>query len=862
MAKKKTQKRKSRKKASTPFYKDQRYIRITGIGLLALSAMIFFALVSYLMTWQLDQDKVLHFSWSIFAERDLRMANWLGRFGAFVACGLMYWGFGVASFLLVSLLARFSLKLIRLESWSTFLVPARRMVLLTFFLSLVFSAAFAHSAFPWGGAVGQALYLWISNFLGSLGLVLFILFLMAASFIWVVNPDLRQWALIGRPLAVQLAGVPGAMARASVDEGSDDTQHARFRNPFKNFAPSLSRFLGTPTTSSSTTEDTSSQPLSSSASSAAPADADKIQIDQKEDRPRPAPAKQLELGLDHEIKVDPLAMGSKRRRKKAPMADPSLEINKAPQPDPTLDLFKEQEGPKPKSSGTAMEQPQENYDPKADLSSYKLPALELLHEYDEEKLEIDKSDLQEQCSNIIDTLRNYKIEITKITATIGPTVTLFEIVPAPGIRINKIKNLEDDIALSLSALGIRIIAPIPGKGTVGIEVPNKKRQIVSAREVFRSTKFKEAKLTLPIGLGKTISNEVFVADLAKMPHLLVAGATGQGKSVGINQMLISLLYKMHPSEVKLIMIDPKMVELSLYSRLEKHFMAMLPDQEEPIITDTTKVIHTLNSLCIEMDQRYQLLKDASVRNLKEYNKRFTNRRLNPGKGHRYLPYLVLVIDEFADLIMTAGKEIEIPIARLAQKARAVGIHLILATQRPSVNIITGMIKANFPARLAFKVQQKVDSRTILDTGGADQLTGMGDMLLSAYGKIIRLQCAFVDTPEVERVIEHISSQQGYLEPYILPEYTGDDTGKSAEGVSASDLDALFDEAARLVVGSQSGSTSMLQRKLQLGYNRAGRIMDQMEALGIVGGAQGSKPREVLVFTETELDQMLHDFRNG
>jgi len=860
MAKKKTRKRKSRKTTSIPFYKDQRYIRITGVGLLVISAMIFFALVSYLMTWQVDQDKVLHFSWSIFAERDLRMANWLGRFGAFVACGFMYWGFGVASFLLVALLARFSLKLIRLESWSTFLLPARRMVLLTFFLSLVFSAAFAHSPFPWGGAVGQSLYLWISNFLGSLGLVFFILFLMAASFIWVVNPDLRQWALIGRPLAMQFAGAPGAMT-AAADRSTDTVEKRGFKNPFKNFAPSLSRFLGTPTTS---TDEKPSAAAATTEEAATPADADKIQIDQKEDSPaaKPTPAKQLELGLDHEIKVDPLAMGAKRRRKKAPIADPSLEINKAPQPDPTLDLFKEQEGPKPKGGGEVEEQPKENYDPKADLSSYKLPPLELLHEYDDEKMEIDKSDLQEQCSNIIETLRNYKIEITKITATIGPTVTLFEIVPAPGIRINKIKNLEDDIALSLSALGIRIIAPIPGKGTVGIEVPNKKRQIVSAREVFRSTKFKEAKLTLPIGLGKTISNEVFVADLAKMPHLLVAGATGQGKSVGINQMLISLLYKMHPSEVKLIMIDPKMVELSLYSRLEKHFMAMLPDQEEPIITDTTKVIHTLNSLCIEMDQRYQLLKDASVRNLKEYNKRFTSRRLSPNKGHRYLPYLVLVIDEFADLIMTAGKEIEIPIARLAQKARAVGIHLILATQRPSVNIITGMIKANFPARLAFKVQQKVDSRTILDTGGADQLTGMGDMLLSAYGKIIRLQCAFVDTPEVERVIEHISAQQGYLEPYILPEYTGDDTGKSVDGVSASDLDALFDDAARLVVGSQSGSTSMLQRKLQLGYNRAGRIMDQMESIGIVGGAQGSKPREVLVFTETELDQMLHDFRNG
>ncbi len=433
-------------------------------------------------------------------------------------------------------------------------------------------------------------------------------------------------------------------------------------------------------------------------------------------------------------------------------------------------------------------------------------------------------------------------------------MTLYEIVPAPGVKISKIKNLEDDIALSLAALGIRIIAPIPGKGTIGIEVPNKKPQIVSFHEVVTTDKFQASKMALPIALGKTISNEVFVADLAKMPHLLVAGATGQGKSVGINTILMSLLYKKHPSQVKLVLIDPKKVELFPYASLHKHFLAFLPDQDEPIVTDTTKAIHTLNSLCMEMDARYDLLKKARARNLKEYNDKFCARRLNPNDGHKFLPYIVLVIDEFADLIMTAGKEVELPIARLAQLARAIGIHLIIATQRPSVNIITGMIKANFPARLAFKVTSKIDSRTILDAGGADQLIGKGDMLLNIGSNIVRLQCAFVDTPEVERVIDHISDQQGYGEPFYLPEFVGEeDLSKDGSSLKFSDLDSMFKDAAMLIIGSQHGSTSSIQRKLQLGYNRAGRIMDQMEQMGIVGPAKGSKPRDVLFFSVEEFD---------
>ncbi|MBK8817795.1 MAG: DNA translocase FtsK [Saprospiraceae bacterium] len=504
----------------------------------------------------------------------------------------------------------------------------------------------------------------------------------------------------------------------------------------------------------------------------------------------------------------------------------------------------------------------EPYDPTADLSRYKYPTTELLLEYSDQKIEIDRSELEANKDQIISTLLNYKIEITKIRATIGPTVTLYEIIPAPGVKISKIKNLEDDIALSLAALGIRIIAPIPGKGTIGIEVPNKNKQIVSLKEVLLSEKFTQSKMALPIALGKTISNEVFVADLAKMPHLLVAGATGQGKSVGINTILMSLLYKKHPSQVKLVLIDPKKVELFPYGHLDQHFLAFLPDQDEPIITETSKVINTLNSLCIEMDHRYDLLKAARVRNIKEYNEKFMERKLSPKDGHKFLPYIVLVIDEFADLIMTAGKEVELPIARLAQLARAIGIHLIIATQRPSVNIITGTIKANFPARLAFKVTSKIDSRTILDSGGADQLIGSGDMLLSIGSTNVRLQCAFVDTPEVEEVIDFISKQQGYPEPFYLPEYKADDEGGyDSKDVKASDLDDMFEDAARLVVSAQHGSTSMIQRKMQLGYNRAGRIMDQMEVLGIVGEAKGSKPREVLFYSMEELNAFLLNLKS-
>ena len=497
------------------------------------------------------------------------------------------------------------------------------------------------------------------------------------------------------------------------------------------------------------------------------------------------------------------------------------------------------------------------YDPELDLSNYKYPKIDLLKESDKEKIQVSKEELISNQEKIKETLRNFKIEIASMKATIGPTVTLYEIIPQAGIKISKIKNLEDDIALSLSALGIRIIAPIPGKGTIGIEVPNKNREVVSLRSVMKTEKFIKSNYELPLILGKTISNEVLLADLTKMPHILVAGATGQGKSVGLNVMLASLLYKKHPSILKFVLIDPKKVELSLFNKIERHFLAKLPDAEEAIITETKKVVHTLNSLCTEMDVRYNLLKDAQARNLKEYNKKFINRKLNPNEGHRYLPYIVLVIDELADLMMTAGKEIENPIARLAQLARAIGIHLIVATQRPSVNVITGVIKANFPTRISFKVTSNMDSRTILDSKGAEQLVGMGDMLFTSGSDIIRLQCPFVDTPEIESICDFIGEQRGYVSAYLLPEFI-DENEKQIVDIDLSDRDPLFEDAARLIVSSQTGSTSLLQRKLKLGYNRAGRLTDQLEVAGIVGPSEGSKPRQVLIQDEYSLEKLLND----
>ncbi len=501
-----------------------------------------------------------------------------------------------------------------------------------------------------------------------------------------------------------------------------------------------------------------------------------------------------------------------------------------------------------------------DFDPTLELSKFKMPTMNLLNDHGENKIEIDKSELEKNKNKIVETLGHYNIGITSISATVGPTITLYEIVPEAGVRISKIKNLEDDISLSLAAEGIRIIAPIPGKGTIGIEVPNANKNTVSMLEVLQSEKFQNSKMELPIAFGKTISNETFIVDLAKMPHLLMAGATGQGKSVGLNAMLVSLLYKKHPSQIKFVLVDPKKVELTLFNKIERHYLAKLPDSEDAIITDTKKVVNTVNSLCIEMDERYELCKNANCRNIKEYNAKFISRKLNPNDGHRFLPYIVLVIDEFADLIMTAGKEIETPIARLAQLARAIGIHLIVATQRPSVNVITGIIKANFPARVAFRVTSTIDSRTIMDTKGAEQLIGMGDMLISTGNDLTRLQCAFIDTPEVEKICEYIGSQRAYPQAHILPEFEGeaDAVGSKAD---LKELDSMFNEAAAVLVKHQSGSTSLIQRKLRLGYNRAGSIIDQLEAAGIVGPFEGSKARKVLVKDEIALQEILKNLNN-
>lgn len=568
-----------------------------------------------------------------------------------------------------------------------------------------------------------------------------------------------------------------------------------------------------------------------------------------------------ESDIPNDVEVDSLVSIHPSFEKTAESDDFSFEIAKeaqAPTPSEPLVVQPIQEEVLDESDFTP-DAGQGPYDHTLELSRYQMPSLDLLDEHGSGSIQINQQELEDNKNKIVETLNNYKIDIQKIKATIGPTVTLYEIIPAAGVRISKIRSLEDDIALSLSALGIRIIAPIPGKGTIGIEVPNTTPAVVSMRTVLASEKFRNSKMDLPIALGKTIANETLVADLAKMPHLLMAGATGQGKSVGLNCILTSLLYKKHPSEIKFVLVDPKKVELTLFNKIERHYLAKLPDTEDAIITDTTKVIHTLNSLCIEMDNRYELLKNAMVRNLKEYNAKFTARRLNPNEGHRYLPYIVLVIDEFADLIMTAGKEVEMPIARLAQLARAIGIHLIVATQRPSVNVITGIIKANFPARIAFRVSSKIDSRTILDTGGADQLIGKGDMLYSTGNELIRIQCAFVDTPEVDKICDFIGAQQAYPTAYLLPEYVGEDSG-GIEELDPADRDAMFEDAARIVVINQQGSASLLQRKLKLGYNRAGRIIDQLEAAGIIGPFEGSKARQVLIQDEHSLEQILRGGR--
>lgn len=819
---------------------DDRFPKLVGLFCLFFTLYLFIAFSSYLFTWKEDMDKA---NWSVLLSPH-DMDNWLGRLGAVLSHQFFYYGFGFSSFILVFLLFTTGMSLI-VETPLKKLIPVYKRSLLTMlWTSFLLAFIFQGAEFPWGGAFGGVLISVLDGLVGSIGIMTILVFAFLGFVIWNKNPNFKDGLSVNEIKAAfsvsNLTATFKTLFRLTPEpEPLPETPETKTVTVLKPKQNSI-KTVGVVTANVVDSESSSDDSVEPETELEVPKIIEQTSKENLENKVKKLTQNQLALDLEK-------AAQEKAAAEKEELApEMEMEINKEGD---QIDI------------GIVEENKDhfEPYDPTLDLPKFENPVIDLLESYDDQKPVIDRAELESNKDQIIETLLNYKIEIVKIKATIGPTVTLYEIIPAPGVRISKIKSLEDDIALSLAALGIRIIAPIPGKGTIGIEVPNRNKQIVSLKEVLASKKYREAKMDLPIALGKTISDEVFIADLAKMPHLLIAGATGQGKSVGINTVIMSLLYKKHPSQLKLILIDPKKVELSLYNRISAHYLGYLPDEEEAIVTDVTKVVQTLYSLTVEMDERYNLLKKASVRNINEYNKKFVARRLNPEKGHRFMPFIVLVIDEFADLIMTAGKEVELPIGRLAQLARAVGIHLIIATQRPSVNIITGIIKANFPARLAFKVTSKIDSRTILDGGGAEQLIGRGDMLLASGGNLIRIQCAFVDTPEVERVINHIASQPGYPEPFLLPAYGEDGGGDDSEqklNQVLHDLDEHFDDAARLVVMNQQGSTSMIQRRLKLGYNRAGRIMDQLENTGIVGPNEGSKARQVYIQDEIELEQFL------
>ena len=771
---------------------------VFGSLFLFFSIFILFSSISFYFTGKLDFDLIV--SDVSMLDAGTEVENWLGYFGAFISHFLIYEGFGIASILLVPLFLFSGLRLVFKDfnfsiSYITYF-SIFFIIWITSLMGFILTILENNEFFSfYSGKIGHNLALLFQNLFG-LATPLILLLLL---FIFLVY----QFKIYSFSIPISLFNFSFLKTKNSIIE-TDKTEEKIIEDEDiedKNIETENNDF-----------------------------DKDKEinNLDESAD----------ELNIKKE-KID---------TKKTPSVDDkSLEEENSDNLELKVEKFDDPE----RLSKIDI------YDPKLDLSSYKYPKLDSLKDYPDKKIQVSKDELESNKDKIVETLKNFKIEIAKIKATIGPTVTLYEIVPEAGIKISKIKNLEDDIALSLSALGIRIIAPIPGKGTIGIEVPNKNRQMVDLKSVMTTEAFVKSDYDLPVIMGKTISNEVYVSDLSKMPHILIAGATGQGKSVGLNVMLASLLYKKHPSQLKFVLVDPKKVELTLFNKIEKHFLAKLPDSEEAIITETKKVVHTLNSLCIEMDVRYNLLKDAQARNIKEYNEKFEKRKLNPNEGHRFLPYIVLVIDELADLMMTAGKEIENPIARLAQLARAIGIHLVVATQRPSVNVITGVIKANFPARLSFRVTSKVDSRTILDIGGAEQLVGMGDMLLSGGSDLVRLQGPFIDTDEIKNICVWIGDQRGYESAYKLPEYI-DENEKSLKEVDLSDRDALFEEAARLLVLHQQGSTSLIQRKLKLGYNRAGRLIDQLESAGIVGPFEGSKAREVLIPDEYSLEKLLNE----
>jgi S-DNA-T family DNA segregation ATPase FtsK/SpoIIIE len=808
------------------FYRDERTQKITGLLLILVSAYLTIAFISYFFTWDIDQDKVLSGAANLFLP-ETKVNNWLGKFGAIVSHFFMYKGFGASSFVLVPVLFIYGLerviqrKLINMGSFNA------KWLFIMIWSSLVLSSIFSNDLFFMGGGYGYFVNAKIMNYVGGAGLIALLAFSMLTFLVLSMNLSFK-------------------LPEANLIQ-EDEQLEEEVNASFKTETPLT--FNENKLTPEEEAELLNFEVITKPEAKKVEVEPEVIELKAEDEGSlvedeNPAitgPTEQIELSVQAGIIEQTEAKG-----------EPELEITEtAKEPDTIQDENK---------AAQLVEQFGE-YDPTLDLGSYRFPHFELLNDYGNIHSKVNQEELIANKNRILSTLKNYGIEIDKIMATVGPTVTLYEIVPAAGVRISKIKNLEDDIALSLAALGIRIIAPIPGKGTIGIEVPNQTPEMVPMKNILASEKFNNSQFELPIALGKTISNEIFVADLAKMPHLLMAGATGQGKSVGLNAVLVSLLYKKHPSQVKFVLVDPKKVELTLFNKIERHFLAKLPNSEDAIITDNTKVIHTLNSLCIEMDNRYALLQDAQCRNIKEYNAKFVQRKLNPNDGHKFLPYIVLVVDEFADLIMTAGKEVETPIARLAQLARAIGIHLIIATQRPSVNIITGTIKANFPARIAFRVTSKIDSRTILDSGGADQLIGRGDMLLSTGNDLIRIQCAFVDTPEVEKITEFIGNQRAYPSAFMLPEYVGEEGDGGKEEIDLSERDKMFDDAAKLVVQFQQGSASFLQRKLKLGYNRAGRIVDQLEAAGFIGPFEGSKAREVLIKDMAQLEEILQKLRN-
>ena len=811
-----------RVKSFQAFFTDERTHLIFGLVLLLGAFFMSVAFISNLFTWKTDQAVAgADSAWKLL-NSEQEVQNWLGKFGAITALKFQNDWFGICAFFIPFLLSLFAVRII----WDYSILPIWKSIRYSLFTTVWLSTMLGYifhsnsNLLFLAGGYGFRMSASLNSVIGFIGTGALLVFSFVGFLVAAFNIPLKRVALAEEDVA--LADEADEVVAAPVLKS----------NLFK--AEEAPRTVELELGLDDEEEEEEEEEV----------DGDFINLDEEEVE------EEEEVVVDEteeeEIELTPIVSSSPT----LPIeGDVPMEVETIAEESPVVDGSDEL----PIVLG--------DYDPTLDLSSYKYPTLDLLENYGDKKIEVNKEELEANKNRIVETLSHYNISIEKIKATIGPTVTLFEIVPQAGVRISKIKNLEDDIALSLAALGIRIIAPIPGKGTIGIEVPNQKPEVVPMKSVLGSEKFVNNEYELPIGLGKTISNEVFVADLTKMPHLLMAGATGQGKSVGLNAILVSLLYRKHPAQVKFVLVDPKKVELTLFKTIERHFLAKLPGEAEAIITDTKKVINTLNSLCIEMDQRYELLKNAGVRNIKEYNAKFTARRLNPNNGHKYLPYIILVVDEFADLIMTAGKEIETPIARLAQLARAIGIHLIIATQRPSVNIITGTIKANFPARIAFRVTSKIDSRTILDTGGADQLIGRGDMLFSTGADLIRLQCAFVDTPEVERITDFIGSQRGYSDAHLLPEYVDESGEGSRSDMDLDDRDPLFEEAAQIIVQHQQGSASLLQRRLKLGYNRAGRIIDQLEAAKIIGPFEGSKAREVLVKDPMTLETILGGLRN-